>query len=168
VKKTKKLMIMGCVAAGFATADNLIKSLIDKDRIKDGPIDKNGFFEIEKHHNKGIPMNKLDKHTKEIAAASVFVLGAHAANTVSRAINEDNCIMDAANTLIMAGALSNTCDRVKKGYVTDYLMVGKKKRAIYNISDFFIFGGALLTAICVLKDSMVEGTKRLISALKKA
>ena len=149
--KTAKLIVMGAAVAALASADNIIKKKVDGGEIEDGFLDKNGYLEIEKHHNKGLPLNKLDKHTKEITALSTFVLGMHAFNTISKAVNDDDCIADISNTLIMAGALSNTYDRVSKGYVTDYLKVGKKKNTIYNISDFFIIGGAALALINAVK-----------------
>lgn len=150
--KTGKIVIMGAAVAALASADNIIKKKVDSGDIKNGYLDKKGYFEIEKHHNKGLPLNKLDKHTKEVAALSTFMLGVHACNTVSKAINDDDCIADISNTLIMAGALSNTYDRVCKGYVTDYLKVGRKKDVIYNFSDFLIIGGAALALVNAIKN----------------
>jgi len=147
----------------LAFTDNAIKNRIENDSIKNGKLDKNGLFEIEKHHNKGLPLNKLDNHTKEITAVSAAILGAHAANTVNQALNGEDVITDTANTLILAGALSNTYDRVSKGYVTDYLKVGKKKRAIYNISDFFILGGAAIILLRTFTGVLVDGVRILIS-----
>ena len=46
---------------------------------------------------------------------------------------------------LLGGAYSNTYDRVKKGFVTDYLnfpkMPGKIKNIVFNISDFCIMVG---------------------------
>ena len=58
--------------------------------------------------------------------------------------------------LFMAGAVSNTWDRFRDGYVTDYLSVraGPKclRRMVFNLGDAAILLGAVLTAInlCVL------------------
>jgi signal peptidase II len=52
--------------------------------------------------------------------------------------------------ILAGGGLSNLFDRYTKGYVVDYLRFpfGPKKlrRIIFNVSDFFVFMGALLTA----------------------
>lgn len=142
-----KLLGIGTFAAGLAMLDNSIKEDIENGRIDNGVIEHtNGFAEIEKHHNKGLPLNKLDKHTKEITALSTAMMFFQALTTLNDAVERDDAITDTANALIMAGALSNTYDRVERGYVVDYLKLGKK-RAIYNISDFFIIIGVIIKAL---------------------
>ncbi len=53
--------------------------------------------------------------------------------------------------LLLGGAFSNTYDRIKKGYVTDYLIFSKApgfiKNIVFNISDFAIITGALISAL---------------------
>ena len=142
--KIIKVSALTGIAVILASADGIIKSLVDKDVIKNGNIDKNGVAEIEKHHNKGLALNRLETHTKEITDISKAMLAVQAINTALHAVKEDDPIGDAANAIILAGAMSNTYDRISKGYVTDYLKVGKKT-VIYNISDFFILGGTAIT-----------------------
>lgn len=142
-----RLLGIGTFAAGLALIDNSIKEKIEAGTIDNGVIKRtNGFAEIEKHHNKGLPLNKFDTHTKEITALSCFVMFFQALTTLNDALEEDDAVKDTANALILAGALSNTYDRVERGYVVDYLKVGRK-RAIYNISDFFIIIGVIIRAI---------------------
>jgi signal peptidase II len=43
-------------------------------------------------------------------------------------------------SLILGGALSNTADRLIRGYVVDYIPMGRKMYG--NISDLAIFAGA--------------------------
>lgn len=56
-----------------------------------------------------------------------------------------------AGAWILGGGASNLYDRLKKGYVTDYIRfdvpVKFIKRLVFNISDFFIIAGALLAVI---------------------
>jgi len=142
-----KLFLIGTAAALLAGIDNEIKECVERDAINNGVIKHtNGFAEIEKHHNKGLPLNKFDNHTKEITAISAAVLTLQALNTGEKALKDDDGISDIANALILGGALSNTYDRIRRGYVVDYLKVGRK-RAIYNISDFMIISGVLLSLI---------------------
>lgn len=145
-----KLALMGTAAGLLGALDNSIKNKVESGRINNGVIDKRGVFEIRKHHNKGIPLNMLDKHTKGVTVASAVMAGVSAVNMGHQALNSDDGMMDLANTLILGGALSNTYDRVARGYVVDYLMLGRK-RAIYNISDFMIFGGIILSLAASLK-----------------
>lgn len=152
MNRKAKLAVMGAIAGAIALTDNRIKNKIENGSINNGVIDKRGLVEISKHHNKGLPLNKLDKHTQKITVASTAALFMHAINTGHQALNNDDVMTDFANTLILSGALSNIYDRVTKGYVVDYLMIGRKK-AIYNISDFCIIGGVIL--------SVLQGFKRL-------
>lgn len=143
---------IGAFAASLAMIDNSIKEKIEDGTIDNGVIDKTrGFAEIEKHHNKGLPLNKLDNHTKEITAVSCAVLVFQAFTTLYDALEKEDLVTDTANALILAGALSNSYDRVERGYVVDYLKVGRKK-AIYNISDFFIIIGVIIRFIKALTD----------------
>lgn len=143
---------IGAFAASLAMIDNSIKEKIEDGTINNGVIDKTrGFAEIEKHHNKGLPLNKLDNHTKEITAVSCAVLVFQAFTTLYDALEKEDFVTDTANALILAGALSNSYDRVERGYVVDYLKVGRKK-AIYNISDFFIIIGVIIRFIKALTD----------------
>lgn len=54
--------------------------------------------------------------------------------------------------ILLGGAFSNTYDRMSKGYVVDYLNFPKApgaiKNVIFNISDFAIIIGALISAYC--------------------
>ena len=51
--------------------------------------------------------------------------------------------------LLLGGGLNNLYDRYRKHHVVDYIRfgIGPKwfRRIIFNVSDFFIFLGALLT-----------------------
>ena len=53
--------------------------------------------------------------------------------------------------LLLGGAFSNSYDRIKKGYVVDYLVFDKApgflKNVVFNISDFAIIIGALISAL---------------------
>ena len=54
-------------------------------------------------------------------------------------------------SLLLGGAFSNTYDRLKRKYVVDYISFGVKwkklRNIVFNLSDFCIIIGALLTAL---------------------
>ena len=150
MKKINRIVLFSVIASLFSSLDFIIKDKIEEGMIDNGVIDRRGFAEIEKHHNKGLPLNKLDGHTKEITAISASVTAAHLMASAHDLNNSDDLVKDIANSLILAGAVSNTYDRINRGYVVDYLKLGKKK-AIYNISDFCIIGGVILTIFSTLK-----------------
>ncbi len=53
-------------------------------------------------------------------------------------------------TFIVCGATSNSYDRIKKGFVVDYInfpTIKPIKHIFFNIGDFFIFIGSLFLAV---------------------
>lgn len=148
IKAFKRTIALGVTASLLAAADELIKKAVEKGRINNGVIERTkGFAEIEKHHNHGFAMNRLEKREDIVTAVSVAALTGQTVMTFLTALTDDDIMANAINVFLLAGALSNTFDRIRFGYVIDYLKVGKRKRAIYNISDFFIFFGAILSII---------------------
>ena len=60
-------------------------------------------------------------------------------------------VMRTGLAFLLGGAFSNTYDRLKRKYVVDYFSLNVKwkrlRRIVFNISDFCIMTGALLTVI---------------------
>ena len=68
-----------------------------------------------------------------------------------------NTLSKAGIALFTAGGLSNIYDRIRRGSVTDYirfpkLPLKKLKRLVWNVADFMIIVGAVLTAIDALRE----------------
>lgn len=147
-----KLFCAGLSAGAIASVDNLIKNKIE-DSIKEGQtIDfLNGKITIQKHHNRGIPMNAFDDHQKAVAICSLIALISESAYAGRGILKGKSNIFLIAHSLILAGALSNTYDRLCRKYVVDYLSFFRKK-AIYNMSDFCIFAGVFLALSDELKN----------------
>lgn len=49
-----------------------------------------------------------------------------------------------ALALVLGGAIGNYTDRLKDGYVTDFMAFGPKHKVHFNLADFAIFAGALM------------------------
>lgn len=66
-----------------------------------------------------------------------------------------NHLLRAGLALLLGGAFSNTYDRLKRGFVVDYVSFGVKweplRRVVFNVSDFCIIIGALLGVIGATK-----------------
>lgn len=54
-------------------------------------------------------------------------------------------LYNAGLALLLGGAIGNLIDRIKKGYVRDYIAFKWTKNLYYNLADFMIFIGAILT-----------------------
>lgn len=50
-------------------------------------------------------------------------------------------------SLMVGGGLGNLVDRIKQGYVIDFLYFNIRKWPVFNIADFFVFAGAIILAI---------------------
>lgn len=152
---TKYLLLtkMGLSAGAIALADNFIKKMIENNMELNERIELlDHDIVISKTHNKGLPMNKFDSHQKEVAAISLAVLVLASASLGNKVLSDGRKLTATAGALLLGGALSNTADRVFRGYVVDYFSV-KNGKAIYNFSDFAIFAGAILAFI----DEIVYG-----------
>ncbi len=116
------------LSSAVAITDCIIKS-----KIKEPLITK----------NRGFAHNRLDDHQYVVAAVSAILTVFFAKRAV---FGNDR---SAGSALILGGALSNTYERIFKGYVTDYIKIGS---TVYNISDFAIFAGAFMIALKSFKE----------------
>ena len=61
---------------------------------------------------------------------------------------------------VLLGGISNQWDRLRRGSVTDYVRfpgAGKKLRSlVWNLADFMLLGGTVLTAIGLLRE-LIKG-----------
>ncbi len=59
-----------------------------------------------------------------------------------------------ALSLILAGAVGNTCERLKRGYVTDFINIprGRISTWFFNIADLCIAAGAALLPLAELTE----------------
>jgi len=144
----KKAFIKTLLAAGIiAATDNYIKGNIERNVTVTEKFELlDHGITIQRHHNKGLPMNLADSHQKEVAALSGAALSAELLLAGNSILKNGNPLTALSHSLIIGGAVSNTYDRIKKGYVVDYVSF-KNGKAIYNVSDFCIITGALLAVI---------------------
>ena len=105
--------------------------------------------------NFGFAGNRMDRYPKAVACVSATLTGVMA---VALAAAPDRLKLPMA--LILGGALSNTADRVIRGYVVDYIPMGKKYYG--NLSDFAIFAGAGLGVVGYILDDQGTGQDQMI------
>ena len=137
------------LAAAVALSDSAVKGFI-----KDPPV-----------KNYGFAGNKMDRHPKTVAYVSAALTGVM---TAALAMAPER--MKAAMALILGGALSNSADRLLRGYVVDYIPMcpeflyrkmppadkdaPAKKRYYCNISDIAIFIGSGVGAGLEIADGL--------------
>ncbi len=118
------------LAGVVALTDTAVKSLIKEPPVK----------------NYGFAGNSFDSHPKKVAAVSALLTGAMCVCT-ALAPEKRKLPM----SLILGGAVSNSADRLIRGYVVDYIPMGKR---IYgNISDLAIFIGTAAGSLLYITES---------------
>ena len=110
-----------------------------------------GMICIEKFYNKGATLNLLAKHPKVMTAihSVIMVFVAVVYYFAMRMTGKE--LTKTGLAMLAGGGLSNLYDRYTKHHVVDYVrfQTGPKwfRRIIFNVSDFFIFIGAVLAVI---------------------
>ena len=113
------------------------------------------FGRLTLHHyrNKGAMLNLGESRRKLIAFLSILLTIVTLVLLICSLGTKGNSILKIGLALLVGGAFSNTYDRLKRKYVVDYFSFHTKwkylNHIIFNISDFCIIIGALLTALSI-------------------
>jgi signal peptidase II len=106
---------------------------------------------IQKYKNKGACMNLLSKHSKFVAIISVIFSLCIFIYFLFSLGNRGNVVLRIGLAFLLGGAFSNTYDRLKRKYVVDYFSFHSKSKKlnaiVFNLADFCVLIGAMLTAI---------------------
>ena len=100
----------------------------------------NNFLQIIYIENKGIAFNILENKKKIIYTVNLILLS-YIAYLYFLEVS-----LRLSLTLIFTGGLGNFIDRLKRGYVVDYIYFNIRKAPVFNLSDFYIIGGAIMFA----------------------
>lgn len=100
-------------------------------------------------HNHGMMLGILKNKDKEfLRDFASMVLGGAIWEYIRTSGEKGTRISKLGLSMILGGGLNNYTERRRKGYVTDYASLNvenpKLKKVVFNISDLFIFTGALL------------------------
>lgn len=109
-----------------------------------------GFLLIRKHHNRGAFLNAGESRQKLVMLLSVALTVFLTVVFVLTLGQAGKGLLKWGLTLLLGGAYSNTYDRIARKYVVDYVSFNVPfglKKVIFNIGDFCIMAGALLTVI---------------------
>ena len=111
----------------------------------------NGNVSIMTYHNYGAFLNSGEKRPFLVKLVSVLLTLFMTALFVLTFTKYGNEELRMGLAFLLGGAYSNTYDRIKKGFVTDYLnfpkLPGKIRNVVFNISDFCIVIGCCLILI---------------------
>lgn len=154
--------LRGMTAIGIAgmvfTADRLFKCSIESMPDEAFPRDCTGVkpdtLRFEKHHNPGFAFGTLKEEPSVVAAVPAAASAAAAVQLAALCTKKQGVLRRTALALILGGGLSNLYDRLRFGYVIDFLNIrfGFLKKVVLNIGDLAIAFGAALLALCGLFD----------------
>lgn len=141
-------MIIFGIIAGIAAADLWIKWLVCKvmqvGEKRQTKWNRLFFWHIK---NKGVAYNHLEGRRKGIllitGGAMIYFLRQMRKQWKTHGMHTPVLAM----AFLVGGALGNFLERIKKGYVTDYIYIQVKGLPIFNLADVFILLGTAILSL---------------------
>lgn len=117
----------------------------------------NGKLLIRRLDNKGLAFGRLSEHPRMIQWGTLGTLIFTLLYYIWLLLKPGQRFKKAGISMVIGGGLCNWYDRLRQGYVTDYISINSKwkklKRIVFNISDLFIFMGSVLYLLGSFKRS---------------
>ena len=142
-------MLYLVIAAAICLLDFIIKYQIENKR-ESGTVTElfGGRILLHKYHNKGAALDALNRWPRLVRILSGLVLLIICVLLFPLLREQGSRGLKLGLSLMLGGGASNFYDRIKRGYVVDYFSFKSRfprvQRVVYNLSDFFIFLGAVL------------------------
>ena len=109
-----------------------------------------GVLEILHHENPGASWGMMKGHTTLFLIIAVIVVTGLSYFALRIPQEKKYLPLNIAASLILAGALGNTIDRVAKKTVTDFIYVSLINFPIFNVADIYIVVATIGLAILIL------------------
>jgi len=140
-------MIFLLLMAGIVILEYRIKEYRERHKLPKTYM--NGKLRIVTFHNKGAFYGMGDEKPKLVKGISLIITAALTGMFLKRLKNKekDKTILTGFG-ILLGGAISNIYDRIKRGYVVDYINLPKApwkiKNIVFNIADVAILIGSIL------------------------
>lgn len=106
---------------------------------------------LRKYHNFGAFLNIMETKKKLLHAISIIFTLTIGLFFLITLCTKGNKMLKLGLSLLLGGAFSNTYDRLSREYVVDYFSFyspwDRLNRIVFNISDFCIIIGSLITVL---------------------
>ena len=105
-----------------------------------------GWIRLHKYHNAGFPFGVMKNRPQLVQTIPLMMTSALAGALAALSGRREGLAEKLGLAVALGGAVSNTWDRMVRGYVVDYFSIRWKglKKVVFNLGDFFIFLGALM------------------------
>lgn len=146
------LMVYLLIVLGIFALEYNLKNYTDSHRLQGAKEERfGGKLILRNYHNSEGGFGIFKKNPQLGVKISGVVLVCVIGEFVKALFGGAAFLVKLGLSLVTGGGLSNYYDRVTKGYVTDYFSFGVKnkklKNTVFNLSDFFIFIGAVLFVV---------------------
>ena len=154
-------VVFGCIVFLIILADQLTKTWIRANLATGQSFFDIGFFQIVNVHNTGAIFGILKEYTPTLAVVSIIgiiVILLLVFLLQSRWSFIDNMLVRSGIGLVMGGTIGNLIDRLRLGYVTDF--IDFKVWPAFNIADSAVTVGAIIIAyriICLAQPTKHKG-----------
>ncbi|MBQ8038543.1 MAG: signal peptidase II [Lachnospiraceae bacterium] len=137
------------LTAAILSGETVLKKHRENNKEEKEYLDGN--VHIMTYHNYGAFLNSGDRKPILVKWISILLTLLMTALFILSFTKYGNKELRTGLAFLLGGAYSNTYDRIKKGFVTDYLnfpkLPGKIRNIVFNISDFCILIGCGLILI---------------------
>ncbi len=153
-------MLYVLIVVVIVFAETKIKNYMEE---KKQPEDQkelfNGKIIIKKQYNRGMFLNFLEDKKEMVKTLTGTILGLLLLLFAVVLPKKGNKLFKLGLSLCLGGAISNTTDRFKRGYVVDYFSFnfGKLKNIVFNLSDIFIMLGSCFILLFSVFGSIGKG-----------
>lgn len=149
-------MIWIGIGAGAFLLDNRIKAWVEKnlktDLVKEVAKDH---ILLRKFHNYGMALGAGENHPETVKGVTALFWTMLLVGYLYLLSGKAHVLAKLGGALALGGGACNLVDRLRRGYVTDYFSFNvpwKKLRGlVFNLSDLFIFAGAILASIGIYR-----------------
>ncbi len=145
-------MVYVTIAGVIFLLDSVIKFLVEHlaREQKRVPV-FGGKVYLTKYHNSGAFLNFGEHRRVAVKYVSVALTAGCLMVFLITLGRHGKRLLKLGLSMMLGGAFSNTYDRMARGYVVDYVGFSSKwktfSNVVYNISDFFIMIGAMLSVL---------------------
>lgn len=144
-------VVFGCVALLVIIIDQFSKALLKTNLALGQSLVNWDYFRVIHTTNTGAAFGIFKEHTTpiifivfiEIVIILVFVYFLH-----NRLASLDNMLLRIGTGLVLGGAIGNQIDRLRLGYVTDF--IDFRVWPAFNVADASAVVGVIIIAVCVL------------------
>lgn len=145
-------MIYILIGTGIFIADFFLKKAAEEHLTEH--VDQPAFHNLlllTKYHNEGAVLNIGSRKKAAVKYAAVVLTVIMTIVFLITIGKKGNSLLKAGLAMLLGGAFSNTYDRMHRGYVVDYFRLHvpnqSVQKLIFNVSDFFILIGSMITAV---------------------